>query len=81
MDRVDQNLENLIKNLPISNMEDGLKCINNYDFQKNDFQSFLFKLCPLIDFTKISPLELILRMTHLSNNNNQNTLQFINASS
>ena len=79
MQQVDENLVNFVKTLPITNMTEALKFLIQYDFQIDDFDTFLFNLIPNVDFTKISPLMLILNMTHLSNYT-PNVQRFVNDS-
>lgn len=63
----DQYLVEFIRRLPLTDVPQALKSLIQYDRQMIEFDLFIIELCSVVDFTKISPLKLILDMTHLSN--------------
>lgn len=65
MTQTNQTLVNFVQNLPITDKVSALKSLIIYDMQGGDFDDFILTLAPLIDFTKVSPLRLILEMGKL----------------
>ena len=79
MTQTNQTLIDFIQKLPLADKITALKSLIVYDTQDGSFDDLILSITPTLDYTKITPLRLILEMGKL-NDKTQNVQRFVNDS-